>query len=103
MLKEWVKEERPDDQELTERLEKARQALAVRQIQIKEKNLPVLVVIDGWGAAGKGSVLGCIIRNLDITKFRSNVDYIHHASAFNYTFTPILIRRINNLLYSIHI
>ena len=58
MLKEWVKEEKPDDAELSERLEKARLALAVRQIKIKEKNLPVLVVIDGWGAAGKGSVLG---------------------------------------------
>ena len=65
MLKEWVKEEKPDDAELSERLEKARLALAVRQIQIKEKNLPVLVVIDGWGAAGKGSVLGRIIKNLD--------------------------------------
>ena len=36
MLKEWVKEERPGDEELAERLEKARQTLAVRQIAIKE-------------------------------------------------------------------
>ena len=46
MLEEWVKEERPSDEELAERLEKARRTLAVRQIAIKEKNLPVLVVID---------------------------------------------------------
>lgn len=65
MLKEWVKEERPGEEELAARLDKARQSLAVRQVAIKEKNLPVLVVIDGWGAAGKGSVLGRIIKNLD--------------------------------------
>ena len=65
MLKEWVKEPRPTDEELGERLEKARTALAARQMMIKEKKLPVLVIMDGWGAAGKGSVLGKVIRNLD--------------------------------------
>ena len=56
MLKEWVKDEKPSDEELSARLEKARGELAVRQMMVKEKNLPVLVVFDGWGAAGKGSV-----------------------------------------------
>ena len=64
MLKEWVKDEKPCDEELSERLEKARAELAVRQMAIKEKNLPVLVVMDGWGAAGKGSILGRIIKNI---------------------------------------
>ena len=58
MLKEWVKGERPSDEEISERLEKARFELAKRQMVIKEKGLPVLVVMDGWGAAGKGSVIG---------------------------------------------
>ena len=70
MLKEWVKDEKPGDEELSERLEKARSELAVRQMAIKEKNLPVLVVMDGWGAAGKGSVLGRIIKNLDPRFFK---------------------------------
>jgi polyphosphate:AMP phosphotransferase len=70
MLKEWVKEERPSDEEISERLEKARFELAKRQMVIKEKGLPVLVVMDGWGAAGKGSVLGRVIKGLDPRFFK---------------------------------
>ena len=70
MLKEWVKEERPTDEVIAERLEKARAELAVRQLEIKEKGLPVLVIMDGWGAAGKGSVLGKVIKNLDPRFFK---------------------------------
>ena len=70
MLKEWVKESRPSDDEIARRLEKARAELAVRQMAIKERGLPVLVIMDGWGAAGKGSVLGRIIKNLDPRFFK---------------------------------
>ena len=70
MLKEWVKDDRPSDEELTARLEKARLELATRQMQVKEKGLPVLVVFDGWGAAGKGSVLGRVIKGMDPRFFK---------------------------------
>ena len=70
MLKEWVKEEMPSEEEIVERLAKARAELAVRQTAIKEKGLPVLVVMDGWGAAGKGSVLGRVIKGLDPRFFK---------------------------------
>ena len=62
MLKEWEKAEKPDDEELSERLKKARLELAGRQMAIKEKKLPVLVIMDGWGGAGKGGVLGALWR-----------------------------------------
>ncbi len=65
MLKEWVKEKKPSDEEIAERLSKAREELFKRQTKIKEEKLPVLVLIDGWGAAGKGSALGKVIKNLD--------------------------------------
>ncbi len=71
MLKDFVKSAKPNDEELTERLKKARMALAGRQMAIKEKKLPVLVVFDGWGAAGKGSVLGKVIRSLDPRFFKT--------------------------------
>ncbi len=70
MLKEWVKEEKLSDEELSEHLEKARAELAVRQMMVKEAGLPVLVVFDGWGAAGKGSVLGRVIKNMDPRFFK---------------------------------
>ncbi len=46
-------------------LEKARNKLVQQQILIMQKKLPVLVSFDGWGAAGKGSILGKIIKNID--------------------------------------
>ncbi|MCR5338206.1 MAG: polyphosphate:AMP phosphotransferase [Lachnospiraceae bacterium] len=71
MLNDWVKAKKPDDEELSKRLETARAELAKRQMAIKEAKLPVLVVLEGWGAAGKGSVLGRVIKNLDPRFFKT--------------------------------
>ncbi len=65
MLKDWIKGEKPGDEEMTARLQKARTELNGMQMAIKEKKLPVLVIFDGWGGAGKGSVMGKVIKNLD--------------------------------------
>ena len=65
MLKDWIKGEKPGDEEMTARLQKAREQLNGMQMAIKEKKLPVLVIFDGWGGAGKGSVMGKVIKNLD--------------------------------------
>ena len=70
MLNEWTKGDKPETEELEKRLDEARAKLAAKQIEIKDKKLPVLVVLEGWGAAGKGSVLGKIIRNLDPRFFK---------------------------------
>ncbi|MCR5586930.1 MAG: polyphosphate:AMP phosphotransferase [Lachnospiraceae bacterium] len=70
MLKEWVKSENFSSEEISEKLAEARLALAARQMKIKENKLPVLVIFDGWGAAGKGSVLGRVIKNLDPRFFK---------------------------------
>ena len=63
MLENWNKPQKPDDAELEERLKVAREKLAGQQMKIKEHGLPVLVLFEGWGTAGKGSVLGKVIRN----------------------------------------
>ena len=42
MLKEIVFEDEPNDEELTERLEKARLELAKRQVLVKEKKIPII-------------------------------------------------------------
>ena len=65
MLKDWSKADKPDSVEIEERLENARRELNARQMAIKEKKLPVLVIFDGWGGAGKGGILGKVIKNLD--------------------------------------
>lgn len=73
MLKEWSKGVKPDGEELERRLEEARIQLAARQMAIKDEKLPVMVILEGWGAAGKGSVLGRVIRNMDPRFFRVDV------------------------------
>lgn len=64
MLENWIKPQIPEEEELDERLRAARSRMSVLQMQIKEHGLPVLVLFEGWGTAGKGSVLGKVIRIL---------------------------------------
>ena len=64
VLENWIKPQIPEEEELDERLHAARSKLSVLQMQIKEHGLPVLVLFEGWGTAGKGSVLGKVIKIL---------------------------------------
>lgn len=70
MLKNRNILEKPEEEELKARLEAARERLAVQQMQIKEHNLPVFVLVEGFGTAGKGSAIGQIIRNIDPRFFK---------------------------------
>ena len=70
VLKNWVKPQRPEKEELKPRLKAAQEKLAAQQMLLKDKKLPVLVLIEGWGAAGKGSTIGQIIRRIDPRFFK---------------------------------
>ena len=70
MLENWSKPQKPDDGQLEERIKAAREKLSAQQMKIKEHKLPVLVLFEGWGTAGKGSVLGKVIRNIDPRFFK---------------------------------
>ncbi len=70
MLKNIQFQERPQDDEVKERLRAAREKLAAQQMQIKENKVPVLVLVEGWGTAGKGSLIGQIIQNIDPRFFK---------------------------------
>ena len=61
MLKTWVRPARPEESECKQRLDAARDRLEALQLEVKAAGLPVLVLVEGWGAAGKGSMLGRII------------------------------------------
>ena len=65
MLKEFASQAPPEADALSDELKQAREALAGYQMKIKEKKLPVMVIYEGWGAAGKGSVISKIIKNID--------------------------------------
>ena len=70
MIKRWVPEEKPESRELKERLDMAHEKLERQQVKIKEHRLPVIVLIEGWGAAGKGSAISSIIRSVDPRFFK---------------------------------
>lgn len=70
MLKAWNRPEKPEQEELKRRLKAAQEKLGLQQMQLKDKKLPVLVLIEGWGAAGKGSAIGQIIKNIDPRFFK---------------------------------
>ncbi|MBP3326831.1 MAG: polyphosphate:AMP phosphotransferase [Coprococcus sp.] len=70
MLKSWSKPKRPDEVELETRLKAEREKLERNQIKVKEGKVPVFIVFEGWGAAGKGSVTGRIIKNMDPRFFK---------------------------------
>lgn len=62
---------KPTDEEIKVRTDAVRKRLFEQQLLIKEKKLPVLVLFEGFGAAGKGTVLGGVIEDLDPRFFRS--------------------------------
>lgn len=70
MIKTWIKAEKPEAEELKVRWDAAKEKLFAQQMLIKEHKLPVIILLEGWGAAGKGSVLRNIISNIDPRFFK---------------------------------
>ena len=70
MLKNMQFTEKPEENELKERLKAAREKLSAQQMLLKEHKIPVLVLVEGWGTAGKGHLIGQIIRNIDPRFFK---------------------------------
>ncbi|MCR5370695.1 MAG: polyphosphate:AMP phosphotransferase [Clostridium sp.] len=65
MLKDFAGPEKPEKEELKLKLKEERDRLFGNQMKIKEAKLPVMVIFEGWGSAGKGLILGKIIKNID--------------------------------------
>ena len=65
MLADFGKPRKPEKEEMKQYLKEEKEKLAACQMKIKEAKLPVMVIFEGWGSAGKGSVLGEIIKNID--------------------------------------
>ncbi len=56
-----------DYKDMTRQLQ---QNLSALQLKLKEKKLPVIIVFEGWGASGKGSLIADIIKMLDPRFFK---------------------------------
>ena len=70
MLHEIAMQTAPEEEVLKAELRAEREQLSKNQNRIKDAGLPVMVVFEGWGAAGKGSIIGKVIKNIDPRFFR---------------------------------
>ena len=86
MLKDFVKALPPDEEQIKAELKTEREKLAAFQTKIKEAKLPVMVIFEGWGAAGKGSIIGKVIKNIDPRFFRVRTMDAPSADAKRYPF-----------------
>ncbi len=65
MIKDFEWKGAEDKEKLSEEIRKLREQLLGQQQQIRDKKLPILVLIEGWAAAGKGSLINELIREID--------------------------------------
>ena len=65
MLKEFKGGKEEDGSKLKAELKELRERLLAQQQQIRDQKLPVIVLVEGWAAAGKGSLINELISELD--------------------------------------
>ena len=70
MLQDMIRPKTPDKETLKQELKLEREKLTANQMKIKAAKLPVIVILEGWGSSGKGSLLGSLIQNIDPRFFR---------------------------------
>ena len=54
-----------EEQALRAEIKTLRETLAGQQMELRDAGLPVIVLVEGWAAAGKGSLIGELICELD--------------------------------------
>ena len=95
MLKDFVKATLPNEDELKAKLKEERAHLSALQMKLKDAGLPVMVLFEGWSAAGKGAVIGKVIRNIDPRFFRvATMDREPSAEEKRYPFLYRYIKEI---------
>ena len=65
MLNNFEKSKSEDKAKLNQEIKQLRAKLVAQQQQVRAGKLPVLVLIEGWSAAGKGSLIKEIISEMD--------------------------------------
>ena len=65
MLKEFVSAAPEDKKALSKQIKELREKLLGQQQKLRDAKLPVIVLIEGWAAAGKGSLIKELISEID--------------------------------------
>lgn len=70
MLSNWIKPKKMEPEIIDEKLKELREILSTKQTALRENKRPVMVIVEGWSASGKGSLIGKIIKNIDPRFFK---------------------------------
>lgn len=70
MLSNWISPKKIEPEIIDAKLKELREILSTRQTALRENKRPVMVIVEGWSAAGKGSLIGKIIKNIDPRFFK---------------------------------
>lgn len=70
MLSNWKQPKKLDPELIDEKLKELRDLLSSKQNALKDSKKPIMVIVEGWGASGKGSLIGKVIRNIDPRFFK---------------------------------
>ena len=65
MLKEFKGSRDEDSNKLKAEIKTLRERLLAQQQLVRDKNLPIIVLVEGWAAAGKGSLINELISEID--------------------------------------
>ena len=65
MLKDFERKKKEDKDALGEQIKELRARLLAQQQLLRDATLPVIVLIEGWAAAGKGSLIKELISEID--------------------------------------
>ena len=86
MLNDCKSKKPESKEELKAALKELKERLIAQPQQLKEKKLPVLVLIEGWAAAGKGGLIKELISELDPRFYNVTSQVIEPESEARYPF-----------------
>ncbi len=86
MLKEFKKSKSEDKTELKAEIKALKEKLLGQQQLIREAKLPVIVLVEGWAAAGKGSLINDLISEIDPRFYNVSSIPIAQATTARYPF-----------------
>ena len=65
MLKDFTPSKEEDKSNLKAEIKALREKLLAQQQLVRSSALPVIVLVEGWAAAGKGSLINELISEID--------------------------------------
>ena len=85
-LKDWKPPKTSNRKQRKAKIRKLRDRLAGMQQELRENKLPVIVLVEGWAAAGKGSLINQMIKKLDPRFFNGVSPVIEPAASDRYPY-----------------